>query len=163
MTASCLEGTTTSCCGAHLLFGSTRGFFVAIMNRQLQVRGAAVLLLFCGALGSVPVAHSQSLDAHLYTDQQLLDAGWTDTQIAAMRAVAPEVEPEPPRELAKELQPTVAYSSVFDNYTPFEDTPEISWREANDLVGKIGGWRAYARQVQEEQKRERMAEEADNQ
>jgi len=133
------------------------------MNRQLQVRGAAVLLLFCGALGSVPVVHSQSLDAHLYTDQQLLDAGWTDTQIAAMRAVAPEVEPEPPRELAKELQPTVAYSSVFDNYTSFEDTPEISWREANDLVGKIGGWRAYARQVQEEQKRERMAEEADNQ
>lgn len=163
-----------------MLFGSTRGFFVAIMNRQLQVRGAAVLLLFCGALGSVPVVHSQSLDAHLYTDQQLLDAGWTDTQIAAMRAVAPEVEPEPPRELAKEaemkeesgmqetgmakeLQPTVAYSSVFDNYTSFEDTPQISWREANDLVGKIGGWRAYARQVQEEQKRERMAEEADDQ
>lgn len=42
------------------------------------------------------------------------------------------------------------YSSVFDNYIPFDEVPEIGWREANDTVGQIGGWRAYAELVQEE-------------
>lgn len=45
------------------------------------------------------------------------------------------------------------YSSVFDNYIPFDEVPEISWRDANDAVGQFGGWRAYLKLVQEEAKR----------
>lgn len=45
------------------------------------------------------------------------------------------------------------YSSVFDNYIPFDEVPEIGWVEANDNVGQIGGWRAYAKLVQEEAKK----------
>lgn len=45
------------------------------------------------------------------------------------------------------------YSSVFDNYIPFDEVPEIGWREANDNVGQIGGWRAYLKLVQEEAKK----------
>lgn len=45
------------------------------------------------------------------------------------------------------------YSSVFDDYLPFDDYPDISWKEANDNVGEIGGWRAYLKLVQEEAKR----------
>lgn len=45
------------------------------------------------------------------------------------------------------------YSSVFESYIPFDEVPEISWRDANDAVGQFGGWRAYLKLVQEEAKR----------
>ena len=53
--------------------------------------------------------------------------------------------------------PIIDYSSVFDNYIPFDETPEIGWKEANDNVGEIGGWRAYAKLVEEEAKKEKEA------
>ncbi len=43
-----------------------------------------------------------------------------------------------------------AYRSAFDGYRPFSDQALVSWREANDLVGRIGGWQAYAREGQAE-------------
>jgi len=42
----------------------------------------------------------------------------------------------------------LTYRSAFDGYRPFSDQPILSWREANDLVGRIGGWQAYAREGQ---------------
>jgi hypothetical protein len=39
------------------------------------------------------------------------------------------------------------YRSAFDGYRGFEDAPPVPWREANDNVGRIGGWRAYAREA----------------
>lgn len=40
------------------------------------------------------------------------------------------------------------YRSAFEGYRSFNDQPLESWRKANDLVGQIGGWRAYAREGQ---------------
>ena len=40
------------------------------------------------------------------------------------------------------------YRSAFEGYRALTEEPVKSWREANDLVGRIGGWRAYAREVQ---------------
>lgn len=37
------------------------------------------------------------------------------------------------------------YFSVFTHYQFFRDQPLLSWQETNDNVGKIGGWRFYAR------------------
>lgn len=37
------------------------------------------------------------------------------------------------------------YFSVFTNYQYFREQPLLSWQETNDNVGKIGGWRFYAR------------------
>ena len=42
----------------------------------------------------------------------------------------------------------LGYRSAFDGYRSFNDQPVVSWREANDLVGRIGGWQAYAREGQ---------------
>lgn len=42
----------------------------------------------------------------------------------------------------------LVYRSMFDGYRPFSEPPVVSWREANDLVGRIGGWQAYARESQ---------------
>ena len=43
----------------------------------------------------------------------------------------------------------VEYKSTFTNYRPFVDQPIVSWREANDTVAKIGGWRTYAKESQQ--------------
>ncbi len=40
------------------------------------------------------------------------------------------------------------YRSAFDGYRPFSDQAVVPWREANELVGRIGGWQAYAREGQ---------------
>jgi hypothetical protein len=41
-----------------------------------------------------------------------------------------------------------SYHSAFRDYRPFAEHPTTSWRESNDLVGRIGGWQAYARESQ---------------
>ncbi len=45
--------------------------------------------------------------------------------------------------------PQVSYRSAFHAYKSFGDTPPLPWREANDTVTRIGGWRAYAREAQQ--------------
>lgn len=42
-----------------------------------------------------------------------------------------------------------AFESVFKGYQPFSDEAITPWPAANDTVGRIGGWRAYARQARE--------------
>ncbi|MCR5882294.1 hypothetical protein LRS03_05240 [Rhizobacter sp. J219] len=39
------------------------------------------------------------------------------------------------------------YVSAFDGYRRFGDQKVQPWREANDNVGRIGGWQAYAREA----------------
>lgn len=54
----------------------------------------------------------------------------------------------PARSTAKAAPPKATpYASAFDGYRRFDDQKVQPWREANDTVGRIGGWRAYAREV----------------
>lgn len=46
---------------------------------------------------------------------------------------------------------SAGYRSAFEGYRGFGEQPVESWREANDLVGRIGGWQAYAREGQGEE------------
>ena len=39
------------------------------------------------------------------------------------------------------------YQSPFADYRVLGDDKHVGWRNANDTVGKIGGWRAYAREA----------------
>jgi hypothetical protein len=48
---------------------------------------------------------------------------------------------------AKAVVPPAAYRSAFSSYRPSSETPVGSWREANDTVTRIGGWRVYAREA----------------
>lgn len=41
-----------------------------------------------------------------------------------------------------------AYRSASEGYKRYSDEPMVPWREANDTVGRIGGWQAYAREAQ---------------
>lgn len=40
-----------------------------------------------------------------------------------------------------------SYSSVFARYRGYQDEAVTSWPEANAIVGRIGGWRFYAKEV----------------
>lgn len=52
--------------------------------------------------------------------------------------------------------PAMKYESPFATYRQLGEDKSTVWRDANDTVGKIGGWRAYAREAA----RSREAEEA---
>ena len=45
--------------------------------------------------------------------------------------------------LAPFAPPTLSHASVFDNYHGYQDQEVASWLEANETVGRIGGWRYY--------------------
>jgi hypothetical protein len=40
-----------------------------------------------------------------------------------------------------------AYRSAFEGYRPYQAQEVQDWRQANDTVRAIGGWRAYAREI----------------
>lgn len=41
-----------------------------------------------------------------------------------------------------------AKSGALASYQPYVDAPVSPWRETNDRVRAVGGWKAYAREVQ---------------
>lgn len=48
---------------------------------------------------------------------------------------------------AGEPVPAVQHRSVLTTYRANADQPLGSWRQANDTVTRVGGWRAYAREA----------------
>jgi hypothetical protein len=40
-----------------------------------------------------------------------------------------------------------AFSSALEGYRPFSDEKQIPWKEANETVRQVGGWRAYAKEA----------------
>ena len=42
---------------------------------------------------------------------------------------------------------SLRFISAFTGYQAYSEQAVVSWREANDTVGRIGGWRAYAREA----------------
>ena len=43
--------------------------------------------------------------------------------------------------------PRLVHESAFTHYRRLTDVPVGSWRDANDTVSRIGGWRVYAREA----------------
>jgi len=43
--------------------------------------------------------------------------------------------------------PPLTYASPFARYRAYADQEVAPWRETNDTVGRIGGWREYAREA----------------
>lgn len=50
--------------------------------------------------------------------------------------------------VAAATQATLAFP--FDQYQAWRDEPLQDWREANDRVEVVGGWRTYLREAQQE-------------
>jgi hypothetical protein len=49
----------------------------------------------------------------------------------------------------KAVVPPVKYQSPFRDYRALGDVKPVAWKDANDEVGRIGGWRTYAKEVSE--------------
>lgn len=45
--------------------------------------------------------------------------------------------------------PAVIYQSPLADYRRLGEDKQVPWREANDTVNRIGGWRTYAREAQQ--------------
>lgn len=69
-----------------------------------------------------------------------LAAAWAACTAAAAGA---QTQAPPP------AAPAVTYRSTFEGYQPFNDQPVGAWKAANDTVGRIGGWRAYAKEARQ--------------
>lgn len=65
------------------------------------------------------------------------------TLLAAGVALAAPAEKSQAHPLPTKLQ----YKSALATYQGYTDQAVQSWREANDRVGRIGGWRAYAKEA----------------
>jgi hypothetical protein len=70
--------------------------------------------------------------------------------VLAQAAPASANSPAAPASSAAASRPAPPeYRSAFEGYQPYTDEKMRSWKEANDSVGGIGGWRAYAKEAQE--------------
>lgn len=56
---------------------------------------------------------------------------------ASAQAAAPAAAP----------RPSLEYRSAFEDYRPFAPVEVQPWRQSNDTVRDIGGWKAYAREI----------------
>ena len=59
-----------------------------------------------------------------------------------------EIKPEV---LKAEKPIELVYESSFQNYQRYSASPIQSWKQSNDTVKDIGGWRAYAKEITQEQ------------
>jgi len=50
-------------------------------------------------------------------------------------------------QVAKGPLVTPTYQSTFDSYQKFNDQPLTGWKQINETVEKIGGWRVYAQEA----------------
>ena len=63
---------------------------------------------------------------------------------ASAQPPAPGADPLDPRAEV----PSASHRSVLAGYRRHVDQPPASWKEVNETVNRIGGWRAYAREAQ---------------
>lgn len=68
---------------------------------------------------------------------------WTMVLLAGSAMAQTTAEQTPPPAAPAQL----SYTSPLNGYLAYADQPVQSWREANDTVGRIGGWRTYAREA----------------
>jgi hypothetical protein len=65
--------------------------------------------------------------------------------LAVVAEPAPRARPDPADPTA--AVPSATYASSLARYRRHAEQPVRSWRDANETVNRIGGWRAYAREA----------------
>jgi len=70
---------------------------------------------------------------------------WCAAALAAGPQPAGNGRPDPLDPAAS--TPRTSYESVFKDYRRFGEIQQTPWKQANETVERIGGWRAYAREA----------------
>ncbi|MGD9835600.1 MAG: hypothetical protein AB7U92_22855 [Piscinibacter sp.] len=65
----------------------------------------------------------------------------------AALAQAQPARPAPDPLDPKAVVPPAQHRSALAGYRPLAEAPVGSWKEANERVNRIGGWRTYAREA----------------
>lgn len=133
-----------------------------VLTWQSRVLAGSLLasLILLDVLAAEVAGNRQSGDTWRleYTSVfDLSDAPAPGTEAADKRVRASDTRSSPastPKPEASEPAPSVApptlhYSSALDSYDRYEESPDPEWVKANQEVGKIGGWQAYAREMYE--------------
>ncbi|WP_395058660.1 hypothetical protein [Polaromonas sp.] len=91
----------------------------------VNLRSISKLLALLAALATWPGAYAQA--------QTQPSSSPAATPASAATSSAPE------------------FRSAFEGYQPYTEEKTLSWKDANDSVGRIGGWRVYAKEAQQVQ------------
>ena len=67
---------------------------------------------------------------------------WTMALLASSAMAQTTAEQKP-----QESPTRLSYTSPLNGYQAYTEQPVQSWQDANDTVGRIGGWRTYAREA----------------
>lgn len=71
------------------------------------------------------------------------------TAVAAQPGPSPAASAASPTSAASAASARAgSYRSAFEGYKTFNEQPVLPWRDSNNVVGRIGGWQAYAREGQ---------------
>ena len=65
---------------------------------------------------------------------------------AFAQAAAPSAATNPPASANSSAAEPPPFRTAFEDYKPYTDEKIQGWKQANDNVGQIGGWREYARE-----------------
>jgi hypothetical protein len=68
--------------------------------------------------------------------------------VAGAIVLAPTATAQPSASKPTTAEPSAGpYRSAFSGYRRYGDEPVVPWKQANDEVGRIGGWKAYAKEA----------------
>ena len=73
-------------------------------------------------------------------------AGLAISSLATQAQTAPQAARPDPLD-SKASVPALTYESSFSQYRKLGEEKPVSWRDANDTVTRLGGWRVYAREA----------------
>jgi hypothetical protein len=74
---------------------------------------------------------------------------WRAVRSAFMAGLILAVLPAPDPLDANASVPAVRYAPLLPAHRLRGDDKPVSWRDANDTVARIGGWRVYTREAQQ--------------
>ena len=92
---------------------------------------------------STPAARLAALAALTLMLSPLFPPGFV---AAHAQSPTPPSQSTPPPAAASQPTPPV-FRSAFEGYQPYTEQKMAPWKQANDNVGQIGGWREYAREA----------------
>ena len=96
------------------------------------------LMLVVGALVSAGASQAQATHDHSPAPPSAAAAARIGTATATATTTASAATTASP----------LGFESTLARYKPMTDQKPGSWREANDTVTRIGGWRAYLKEAQ---------------
>ncbi len=112
------------------------------------------LPLHCGPVASILFLHEDSMLPFIsrfgLSGLVAIAALSAQAQVATTPALpAPSASKPTAPPATQQPSAPLAYKSAFDGYQPFADAKPVPWKDANNTVETVGGWRAYAKEAPE--------------